>query len=55
MSTQGRHAIAADCAFDGTVVHRNAAVVIDGPQIIALMPRADVPADLAAELNAAGS
>src|ERR1700686_3569212 len=42
MSTQ--NAIAEDCAFDGTAVHLNSAVVIDGPNIVALMPRADLPA-----------
>jgi len=44
MSTRTQHAIAADCVFDGAVVHRNAAVVVDGPNIVALMPRADLPA-----------
>jgi N-acetylglucosamine-6-phosphate deacetylase len=41
MTTQ--HAIAADCVFDGTIVHRNAAVVVDGSQIVALIPRTDLP------------
>src|SRR5882672_6749294 len=44
MNAPRQHAIAAACVFDGTVVHRNAAVVIDGPNIVALMPRADLPA-----------
>jgi N-acetylglucosamine-6-phosphate deacetylase len=46
MSTPMQHAIAADCVFDGNVVHRNAAVVIEGPRIVALVPRPDVPAGI---------
>src|SRR5712671_6468906 len=44
MSAQRQHAIAADRVFDGTAVHRNAAVVAEGAEIIALVPRADLPA-----------
>src|SRR5712671_4260699 len=44
MSAQRQHAIAADRVFDGTAVHRNAAVVAEGADIIALVPRADLPA-----------
>jgi N-acetylglucosamine-6-phosphate deacetylase len=44
MSAQRQHAIAADCVFDGTAVHRDAAVVAEGAEIIALAPRADLPA-----------
>ena len=46
MRTSRQHAIAADCVFDGTVVHRDAAVVVDGPKIVALTPRADLPAGI---------
>jgi len=46
MSRSGQHAIAADVVFDGAVVHRDAAVVIDGATIAALVPRADLPAGL---------
>ena len=42
-----RHAVTADHVFDGAVVHRDTAVVIDGVKIAALMPRVDVPAGLA--------
>jgi N-acetylglucosamine-6-phosphate deacetylase len=42
MSTAKRHAIAADYVFDGSVVHRGAAVVIDGVRIAAVKPRADL-------------
>jgi N-acetylglucosamine-6-phosphate deacetylase len=41
MSAQ--QAIAADHVFDGVVVHRNAAVVIDGAQVAGIMPRDEVP------------
>jgi N-acetylglucosamine-6-phosphate deacetylase len=41
MSAQ--QAIAADHVFDGAVVHRNAAVVIDGAQVAGIMPRDEVP------------
>ena len=39
-----RHAIAASHVFDGSAVHRDGAVVIDGNRITALVPRGDVPA-----------
>ncbi|MFZ1895548.1 MAG: amidohydrolase family protein, partial [Rhodoplanes sp.] len=42
MSTATRHAIAADYVFDGAVVHRNAAVVIEGAFIVAIAPREEV-------------
>jgi N-acetylglucosamine-6-phosphate deacetylase len=44
MSTTNRHAIAADFVFDGSVVHRDAAIVMDDARIAAVMPRRDVPA-----------
>jgi N-acetylglucosamine-6-phosphate deacetylase len=44
MSTPAQHAVAADYVFDGTAVRRNAAVVIAGPRIIAVMPRSELPA-----------
>src|SRR5260370_31887813 len=46
MSRAGQPAIAADVVFDGAVVHRDAAVVIDGATIAALVPCADLPAGL---------
>jgi len=39
-----RHAIAASHVFDGSAVHRDRAVVVDGSRIAALVPRRDVPA-----------
>jgi len=44
MSATAQHAIAADHVFDGAVVHRDAAVIIEGARIVALAPRAAVPA-----------
>ena len=41
-----RHAIAASHVFDGSAVHRDCAVVVDGSRIAALVPRRDVPAGL---------
>jgi N-acetylglucosamine-6-phosphate deacetylase len=43
-----RHAIAASHVFDGSAVHRDCAVVIDGNRITALVPRGDVPAGVPA-------
>ncbi len=40
--TAKRHAIAADFVFDGSAVHRNAAVVIGDDRITAVVPRADI-------------
>ena len=42
-SASGRHAVAADVVFDGTTLHRDCAVLIEGGEIIALMPRRDLP------------
>jgi N-acetylglucosamine-6-phosphate deacetylase len=46
MSTQMQHAIVSDRVFDGTTVHRNAAVVIEDREIVALVPRGDLPATI---------
>ncbi len=37
------HAVAARRVFDGAAVHEDAAVVVDGAHIAAVMPRAEVP------------
>jgi N-acetylglucosamine-6-phosphate deacetylase len=47
MSTATQHAVAADYVFDGAVVRRNAAVVIDGARIVAVAPRTEAPATMA--------
>ena len=41
-----RHAIAADTVFDGTELHEGCAVVIEGADIVGLVPRRDLPAAL---------
>jgi N-acetylglucosamine-6-phosphate deacetylase len=46
MSGGGRHAIAADIVFDGAGLHRDCAVVIDGADITALVPRRELPAGI---------
>src|SRR6202050_4970083 len=38
------HAVAAPYVFDGEKLHRDAAVVVDGAHIAAVVPRAAVPA-----------
>jgi N-acetylglucosamine-6-phosphate deacetylase len=40
----GRHAVAADRVFDGTAVHRDHAVVIEGPRILGIVGRSELPA-----------
>ncbi len=45
--TEGKqHAIAADAVFDGAALHGDCAVVIDGADIAALMPRREVPREI---------
>ena len=46
MNAPTQHAVAADCVFDGTVVQRNAAVVIEGPRIAAVVPRTELSATI---------
>lgn len=41
--TVSRHAVAADCVFDGAAVRPHHAVVIEGETIMAIMPRREVP------------
>ncbi|MFZ3227190.1 MAG: N-acetylglucosamine-6-phosphate deacetylase [Xanthobacteraceae bacterium] len=41
-----KHAVAARYIFDGQIRHDNAAVIIDGSRIAAVVPRADVPSAL---------
>jgi N-acetylglucosamine-6-phosphate deacetylase len=46
MNTPPQRALAADVVFDGERVHRDGAIVIDGGDIRALVPRREVPAGL---------
>ena len=39
-----RHALIADIVFDGTALRRDAAVVLDGPKIAAVLPASELPA-----------
>jgi N-acetylglucosamine-6-phosphate deacetylase len=39
-------ALVADCVFDGTMLHRDAAVVIDGETVTALVPRTAISRDV---------
>jgi N-acetylglucosamine-6-phosphate deacetylase len=43
MNQPTQSAVAASHVFDGTALHRNAAIVIEGERISALMPRAELP------------
>jgi N-acetylglucosamine-6-phosphate deacetylase len=43
MNTSSRHAVAADHVFDGMVVHRDAAVVIENGRVAGIVPRSDLP------------
>jgi N-acetylglucosamine-6-phosphate deacetylase len=49
MSSQQTHAVAASYVFDGATVHRDAAVVIAGERIAALLPRGEVPREISVE------
>ena len=43
MSDGRRHAVAADTVFDGATVHRDCAVIIEGSDIVELLPRHELP------------
>jgi N-acetylglucosamine-6-phosphate deacetylase len=47
MSGLAQHAIAADHIFDSDVVHEDAAVVLDGARIARVVPRRELPRDIA--------
>jgi N-acetylglucosamine-6-phosphate deacetylase len=46
MKGAGRHAVAAATVFDGAVLHRDHAVIIEGSAIIGLGPTRDLPSGL---------
>ncbi|MGD9616181.1 MAG: N-acetylglucosamine-6-phosphate deacetylase [Alphaproteobacteria bacterium] len=46
MTGSKSHAIAADTVFDGAALHRDGAVVIDGPDIAFLCARRELPRDI---------
>jgi N-acetylglucosamine-6-phosphate deacetylase len=50
-----RHAVAADHVFDGATLRRGAAVVVDGGNILAVVPQAELPAGLPVDRLPAGA
>jgi N-acetylglucosamine-6-phosphate deacetylase len=40
--SRGPHAISADHVFDGDIVHRDSAVIIDNGRVVAIGPRAEL-------------
>jgi N-acetylglucosamine-6-phosphate deacetylase len=46
MSDDSHQAIAADHVFDGAATHRDAAVVIEGPRVVGVVLRRDLPASM---------
>src|SRR5262249_17906655 len=50
MSAPMQQAIVAECVFDGTTVRRNAAVVIEGPRIAAVVPRGELASSMPARI-----
>ena len=46
MSTATQHAVAADHVFDGAVLHRDTAVLIEGARIVRLAPRSEASASM---------
>ena len=47
MNAPARHAVAAATVFDGSSVHHDLAVLIQGPSIAAILPKEEIPSDLA--------
>jgi N-acetylglucosamine-6-phosphate deacetylase len=46
MTAHARYAVAADSVFDGSRLHRDCAVIVDGTGIAALVPRGELPPDM---------
>jgi len=46
MSAADRHALAAECVFDGASLRHDLAVVIEGERIVGLVPRRELPSDI---------
>lgn len=55
MSASRQHAVAADCIFDGTLVRRDAAVVIEGTRIAAVVLRSELPTSVPVRVLPAGA
>jgi N-acetylglucosamine-6-phosphate deacetylase len=54
MNGPTRYAVAADHVFDGRIKHKNAAVVIEGSQIVSLIPQSELTKDLSIQSLPAG-
>jgi N-acetylglucosamine-6-phosphate deacetylase len=54
MNGSTQFAVTADHIFDGRTTHKNAAVVIEGSQIVALVPRSELMTDLGIQSLPAG-
>ena len=52
--SQRQQALIADRVFDGTIVRPDTAVVIDGAQILAVVPRSELPASVPATISPPG-
>src|SRR5262249_49423066 len=52
MNRREKHAVAASHVFDGTLVHRDAAVIIENETITALVPHAELPRNIPVENHA---
>ena len=46
MSASDQHAVAARTVFDGSALHHDCAVVIEGPRIAALLPGSELPSGM---------
>jgi N-acetylglucosamine-6-phosphate deacetylase len=46
MTRQELRAVAADCVFDGSIKHQNAAVLLDGPDIKGVLPQSELSAEV---------
>ena len=55
MNGLGQHAITADYVFDGHVVHRHSAVLMQDALIVAIVPRSEVPAAIPVHTLPAGA
>lgn len=53
--SRGPHAISADFVFDGDIVHRATAVVVDNGRVAAIVPRAELPAAVPVHAVSAGA
>ncbi len=55
MSASGQHAVAAGTVFDGSNLHHDCAVVIEGHHIAALLPRSELPSPVLTQILPEGA